>query len=152
MNHLCLCSGGASQRMWYKLAVWSEALSLHTCQQHTQCLTVQGWILYTQSGKMKAYFSPQTNYFPAGSTMYTTIFLSQSVSLCPRVEGKKVSFLISKVSLWMWTPCWHIHSTWAIADSSECNLHNYTSSRPVKHKPQTPCCSQQTQHEQKQPD
>ena len=43
----------------------------------------------------------------------------------------------------MRTPCWHIHSTWASADSFEYNLHNYTSCSPVKHMPQTPCCSQQ---------
>lgn len=45
---------------------------------------------------------------------------------------EKRSCLISKVSRWMWTPCWHVHSTWAITDRSEYNLHNYSSSSPMQ--------------------
>lgn len=97
---------------------------------------------YTSSGKIKDYFSKKIIFQPA--TQYTPeYFLNPSVSLSPCVKRETVSCLISKFSQWMWSPCWHIHSTWAIADSFECNLHNYTSSSPVEHMPQTPCCSQQ---------
>lgn len=100
---------------------------------------------------MKTYFF-QEDYFSASNTIYTIYNIHRAIiffffsffkiPLCPCAVREMVSCLISKVSQWMWTPCWHIHSTWAIADSFEYNLHNYTSSSPVKHMPQTPCCSQ----------
>lgn len=62
----------------------------------------------------------------------TILLLFSYKSHFPHVFREKQSCLISKVSHWMWTPCWHIHSTWAIMDPSEYNLHNYSSSSPMQ--------------------
>lgn len=53
-----------------------------------------------------------------------TILLFSYKSHFPHIFREKGSCLINKVSHWMWTPCWHVHSTWAIPDPSEYNLHN----------------------------
>lgn len=145
----------ASERLRCRQAVWSWGTFIThmstTCTKFNgPVVNSRGWISYASTSKMKVYFSKKIIFQPAIQytpyTIYTEpLFISFSFSkipLCPCAVREMVSCLISEVSQWLWTPCWHIHSTWAIADSFEYNLHNYTSSSPVKHMPQTPCCSQ----------
>lgn len=143
INHPFFCSE-ASERLLHThrlFEVW--ALSLHTSTTRVKFnghVVNSGANFFTlHKAKWKPICQPVIQHIAI--VFFLFIMKSLSVSLCPCVQEERVSGLISKFLQWTWTPCWHIHSTWATADSFEYNLHNCTSSSSVK--PPTPCCSQE---------
>lgn len=125
---------------WVNKKLWSWLLLIQI--QSASCLKPRQGHSKNAEYHNAAYFSKKISFKPTNSAVLPEW-------PCSCVETEMVSCLISKVSQRMWTPCWHIHSTWATADSFECNLHNYTSSSPAKHMPQTPCCSERSSNRRK---